>query len=459
MGKQKGSSTKKLLIVCAVIIGILVFGGFTAKYMGWLSGDGGEKEVETAEAKRKTITQIVSASGKIQPEVEVIMRPEVSGEIIDLPIKEGDYVEKGDLLVRIKPDIYQARIDEINASMLTQKARLEQARATLLEAESVFNQNKRLYEREAISESEFVQSKSNYESQKANFEAAKYQVQSMEAQLQQAKEELQKTIIRSPRQGTISKLAVEVGERVLGNTQAIGTELLRVAKMDQMEVQIEVNENDIVNVSASDTANIMVDAYPERTFKGIVTEIANSAEVTAEGTSEEVTNYEVKIRIMTPHNLEMAGNQKLVQKSPEEKSENVSSPSFKPGMSATVDVETNTAYNVISIPIQAVTVRDFASEQGAESTSDSLNANPKDSANAERGQVMPEEDLRKVVFVVKEGKAHQAEVETGISDNTHIQLISGVNSGEEIVVGSYRMLSKELEDGDKITVNNQKYSR
>lgn len=458
MGKQKGSSTKKLLIVCAVIVGILVLGGFTAKYMGWLGGGEAEKEVETAEAKRKTITQIVSASGKIQPEVEVIMRPEVSGEIIELPIKEGDYVEKGDLLVRIKPDIYQARIDEINASLLTQKARKEQARATLLKAESVFKQNKKLYERKAISEAEFVQSRSDYKSQKANLKAAQYQVQSMEAQLQQAKEELQKTIIRSPRRGTVSKLAVEVGERVLGNTQAIGTELLRIAKMDQMEVQIQVNENDIVNVSAHDTANIMVDAYPERTFRGIVTEIANSAEVTAQGTSEEVTNYEVKIRIMTLHNLEMAGNQKLVQQRSEEKSENVFTPSFKPGMSATVDVETNTAYNVVSIPIQAVTVRDFA-EEAAQTMADSVESGQKDSTETVQKQVIPEEDLRKVVFVVEEGQARRTEVETGISDNTHIQLISGVNAGEEIVVGSYRMLSKELEDGDKITVNNQKYSR
>lgn len=459
MGKQKGSSTRKLLIACAVIVGILVLGGFTAKYMGWLGGGEDEKEVETAQAKRKTITQIVSASGKIQPEVEVTMRPEVSGEIIELPIKEGDYVEKGDLLVRIKPDIYQARIDEINASMLTQKARLEQARATLLEAESVFRQNKKLFEQEAISESEFVQSKSNYESQKANFEAAKYQVRSMEAQLKQAKEELQKTIIRSPRPGTVSKLAVEVGERVLGNTQAIGTELLRIAKMDQMEVQIQVNENDIVNVSAKDTANIMVDAYPERTFQGIVTEIANSADVTAGGTSEEVTNYEVKIRVTTPHNLEMAGNHKLVRQGTEEISENTFTPSFKPGMSATVDVETNTAHNVIAIPIQAVTVRDFADEQSAESISDTSDTGERDSTETNSKQLKPDEDLRKVVFVVEGGKARRTQVETGISDNTHIQLISGVKAGEEIVVGSYRMLSKELEDGDKIAVNNQKYSR
>src|SRR5699024_6603131 len=190
-----------------------------------------------------------------------------------------------------------------------------------------------LIERGAISEAEFIQANSDYKSQQANFEASKYQVQSVQAQLQQAKEELQKTIIRSPRRGTISKLAVEVGERVLGNTQAIGTELLRIAKMDQMEVQIQVNENDIVNVANGDTANIIVDAYPERTFSGVVTEIANSAEVTAEGTSEEVTNYEVKIRIATPHNLEMAGGNKLVQTASQELPRDTFVPTFKPGMS------------------------------------------------------------------------------------------------------------------------------
>src|SRR5699024_5150191 len=174
--------------------------------------------------------------------------------------------------------------------------------------------------------------------------------------------ELQKTIIRSPRRGTISKLAVEVGERVLGNTQAIGTELLRIAKMDQMEVQVEVNENDIVNVATGDTTNIMVDAYPERTYRGVVTEIANSADVSAEGTSEEVTNYEVKIRIATPHNMEM-GEGQLVKTVSQEGPEDTFVPAFKPGMSATVDIETNTVHNVVAIPIQAVTVRDFAKDK------------------------------------------------------------------------------------------------
>lgn len=456
MTREKKSLTRKLLIASGVFLGLLILGGFTGRYMGWIGGGGEGAEVETAQAARRSITQIVSASGKIQPEVEVVMRPEVSGEIINLPVKEGDYVAKGDLLLRIKPDIYQARIDEMNASLLTQKARQEQARASLLEAESVYRQNRQLYEREAIAETEFIQSQTGYESQQANFQAAKYQVQSIQAQLEQAKEELQKTIIRSPRQGTVSKLAVEVGERVLGNTQSIGTELLRIAKMNQLEVQIEVNENDIVNVAVEDTANIMVDAYPDRSFKGIVTEIANSAEVTGEGTSEEVTNYEVKIRITTPHNLEMAGNAGIKQEEPDEMPENTFIPAFKPGMSATVDVETETAYNVVAVPIQAVTVRDFEDGEGMEEeVADSMKA---DSLSGTQRNMIPEENLQKVVFVVKEGKAHRRKVETGISDNTHIQIVSGIDEEENVVTGSYRMLSKDLSDGDNVNVNNRKFT-
>ena len=455
MSKKKKSATQKLLYVGIGLIVLLGIGAVLGKSMGWIGGEPAAKEVEATEAKLKTITQIVSASGKMQPEVEVILRPEVSGEIIELPIKEGDYVKQGELLVRIKPDIYQARIDETNAMLLTQKARMEQARASLLEAEAVFEQNKKLYETGAISKKEYVQSKTNYEAQKANFNAAKYQVQSSEAQLEQAKEELQKTIIRSPRNGTISKLAVEVGERVLGNTQSIGTELLRIANMDQMEVQVQVNENDIVNVSVGDTANIEVDAYPDRSFNGVVTEIANSAEISGEGTNEQVTNYEVKIRVATPHNLDMVGDTQLVQQTSQEMPEDNFVPSFKPGMSATVDVQTQTVRNVVSVPIQAVTVRDFADENRS-AQNDTTGS---DTTDVDEDLIIPEEDMRKVVFVVEDGEAKRKEVKTGISDNTHIQVLSGLEAGERVVTGSYRMLSRELSDGDKVNVNNNKFSR
>lgn len=454
MGKQRTNSpTRKLLIFGGIIITLFGLGAVVASSMGWLGGGNEGREVETAKAKLKTITQVVSASGKMQPEVEVIMRPDVSGEIIELKVNEGDYVRKGELLLRIKPDIYRARIDEINASLLTQKARLEQARANLLEAESKYKRQKMLYDKDVVSEADYIQAETSFEAQKANFQAAQYQVQSVEAQLEQAREELEKTIIRAPKDGTISKLAVEEGERVLGTTQMQGTELMRIANMNQMEVRVNVNENDIVNVSVGDSANIEVDAYPEHTFEGTVTEIANSAEISGGGTTEQVTNYEVKIRVNTPHNLEMSGSETLVQRASQEMPEGRFSPSFKPGMSATVDVETETVFNVVSIPIQAVTVRDFT-----KITPDSAQADTTGN-EADEELIIPKEDLRKVVFVVKEGRASRSEVETGISDNTHIQILSGISAGDEIVIGSYRTLSKELEDGDKVRVNNQKYQQ
>lgn len=456
MTKRKKSATKKLIYIGVSLIVIIGLGAIVGKSMGWIGGTPDPKKVEATEAKLKTITQIVSASGKIQPEVEVVLRPEVSGEIIALPIKEGDYVKRGDLLVRIKPDIYKSRIDETNAMLLTQKARMEQARASFIEAESTFMQNKQLYEKGAISKSEYIKAETNYEAQKANFEAAKYQVQSSEAQLQQANEELEKTIIRSPRDGTVSKLSVEEGERITGSTQTTGTELLRIAKMDQMEVQVQVNENDIVNVSVDDTANIEVDAYPERTFKGIVTEIANSAEISGEGTNEQVTNYDVKIRVATPHNLDMVPEEELVKQTIDEMPEDKFIPSFKPGMSATVDVETQTVRNVVSVPIQSVTVRDFA-EDKSPTKADTTSEN--DTTEVEEEMIIPEEDMRKVVFVVEDGKAVRKEVETGISDNTHVQILSGVEAEEQVVTGSYRILSRDLSDGDLVNVNNNRMGR
>lgn len=454
--KKKGSPTKKILLFAGIIIVVFGLGAVLANSMGWVGGGETGKTVETATAKYKKITQLVSASGKIQPEVEVIMRPDVSGEIIELNVNEGDFVRKGELLLRIRPEIYQARIDEINATLLTQKARQQQAKSSLLEAESEFKKQQKLYDKNLTSESTYIQAKTQYESQQANYEASKYQVQSVEAQLEQAKEELQKTIIRAPKDGTVSKLAVEQGERVLGSQQVAGTEMMRIANMNQMEVQVEVNENDIVNVAVGDTANIQADSYPERTFKGVVTEIANSALIQGEGTSEQVTNYEVKIRIITPHNLDMTAAS--MQKEPaEEVSEQEFSPDLKPGMSATVDIQTKTVPQAVAIPIQAVTVRDFAKDQAGNSGAEADSA-ATDSSEVDQSAVIPQEDLRKVVFLVRDGKAVRHEVETGISDNTHIQVLSGVENGDEIIIGSYRTLSKELTDGDVVTVNNNKFA-
>ena len=447
MAKKKSSSTK-LIIWIAVFLVIFVGGGLGLKQAGIIGQNNIGVSVETDTAKLKTITQVVSASGKIQPEVEVIIRPDVSGEIIELPVKEGDFVRKGDLLVRIKPDIYQATIDNLSASLLTQKARLEQTKASLIQAEAAHQRNKELYEKDVISEMDYIQTKSAFDAEKANMKAAEYQIQAAQAQLRRAEEELEQTVIRAPQDGTVTGLAVEEGERVLGNSQMAGTEMMRVSLLDRMEVSVEVNENDIVNVSLADTTRIEVDAYPERQFNGIVTEIANSAQVTGSGTSEQVTNYQVKVRIVTPHNLGSSGDQ-LVQTETVENPAGAFIPNFKPGMSATVDIETETAINVVSVPIQSVTVRDLAKSTSSESEEDG------DEAEDEMDDLLVEkEDIRKVIFKVEDGKAIRIPVETGISDNTHIQITNGVSAGDEIVIGGYRVLSRTLKDGDALKVTN-----
>jgi HlyD family secretion protein len=288
--------------------------------------------------------------------------------------------------------------------------------------------------------------------------ASEYQVQSAEAQLRKAEEELEQTVIRAPQDGTVTGLAVEFGERVLGNSQMAGTEMMRVSLLDKMEVLVEVNENDIVNISSFDTTRIEVDAYPERRFNGIVTEIANSARVTGAGSNEQVTNYQVKVRIVTPHNLAMKGGELVKSETSENPEENFT-PNFKPGMSATVDIETKTANNVVSVPIQAVTVRDYAkdkkdrkSKSAEEATNDEVESSDE---NVNDDLIIKQEDIRKVVFIVENGIAVRHEVETGISDNTHTQILSGVSAGDEIIIGSYRILSKNLINGDKVKVDNE----
>jgi HlyD family secretion protein len=445
MAKEK-SATKKLLKILGILVAVIVVVGVIAKFAGWIDGGPAEIAVDTEKAELRTITQIVSASGRIQPEVEVIIRPDVSGEIIELNVREGDFVREGDLLLRIKPDLYEARIDELNASLLTQQSRMEQARAQMLQAETEYLKNKQLYDRNLISELEYLQYHNNYEAQKANFKATEYQIESARAQLRRAEEELQQTVIRSPKNGTISRLAVERGERVLGQAQTAGTEMMRIARMEQMEVVVDVNENDIVNVTLNDSTIIEADAYPNRSFEGIVTEIANSADVTGTGSADQVTNYKVKIRITTPHNLDHAGSEFLAMNVSETPSADFS-PNFKPGMSANVDIRTNTVYDVVSVPIQAVTVRDFALDVSDSDTTASDNG-------TRRNRGTRNEDFRRVVFVNEDGIAKRLEVETGISDNSHIQIMSGIEAGMEVVTGSYRVLSRELEDGNSIKVNN-----
>ncbi len=465
---KSNSSTKKLIYLIVVIVVVLVAVAIIGRKAGWFGGNANAKEVETATAKLKTITQTVSASGTIEPVTEVKLSPEVSGEIIDLPIIDGEFVKKGQLLVRIKPDTYQADIDQLKATLLSQKAQLEKNRADMLQAKVNFEQQQELFKKGMISHLDFVSAKTGYQSAQAGFKASQYQIQNVEAQLRKAQEQLQKTIIRSPMTGTISGLNVETGERVVGSSMMAGTELMDIAKMDQMEVDVKVNENDIVNVAEGDTTDIDVDAYPDREFKGIVTQIANAATVSGQSTTEQVTEYLVKVKVLSPHNENaMKGGEMKKTESPESPSKKFV-PVFKPGMTASVDIQTKTVNNVVAIPIQAVTVRDFSrlkkntsgkneNKNGALAADKNSKAAKEDTSSS-NGMLIPKEDLRKVVFKVVDGKAKMVEVKTGISDDSHIQIISGVNVGDQIVTGSYKILSKELSDGDPVRVNNKQFN-
>lgn len=460
-------SSKKTLYISLGVVGVLIIGGLIAKTTGLIGNKPKGKEVETSITKLKTITSIVQASGKIQPETEVIITPDVSGEITELFVNEGDLVKKNDILLRINPDVYQASVDQLRANLLSIKARLETDKANLIRSKANFERQKELFNKKLISELDYISAEASYQADQASLKASEYTVQNAEAQLDRAQKELQRTTILAPIDGTVSKLNVEKGERVVGAIQMTGTEVMRIARLEQMEVQVKVNENDIVNVALGDSSVIKVDSYPGRSFNGVVTEIANSATQTGTGTTEQVTDYEVKIRISTIHNTPESKSRLIQAVS---SSDNMTSftPNFKPGMSASVDIKTETVVNVVSVPIQAVTVRDFSKlkdkkkkkEKKDSSETDSVKTTEPDSIKTTSDDLLiPKEDLRRVVFVVKEGKAFMREVQTGISDDAHIQILSGLDAGDEIVIGSYRVLSSELEDEDDVRVNNDKFKK
>jgi len=439
MAKKK-SATKRILTLLIVLVVIAVAAIVGLRTSGLVGGKERATQVELSEVERRTVTQLVTASGNIQPEIEVRISPDVSGEIVELPIVEGDRVTKGQLLARIKPDFYQAQLDQAEASVLQAKANEAQRRADLLNAELERNRQQALYESGAISEAAFQSADTRFETMKASYEASQYSVRIAEARLKEAREQLSKTTIYAPMDGTISILAVELGERVVGTTQMTGTEMMRVAKLNQMEMVVNVNENDVVNVAVGDTAAMEIDAYPTRIFNGIVTEIANSARVTGSGSQEQITNFPVKIRILDPHNVSFdeSGVDDVVMDN-ELPVASLEMPNFRPGMSGTVDIFTHTVGDATTVPIQAVTVRDFMQldvEHGG--IADSL-------------RTPGEEDLRRVVFVVAdESRVRIQEVETGIADDSHYVILSGLSVGDRVVTGPYRAVSRTLEPGELV---------
>lgn len=440
--KKKNNLLKYLLIAAGVLIVFVIIG----KGAGWIGG-ANAKEVSVEEAKKRTIVETVSASGKIYPEMEVKISADVSGEVVELNVKEGQKVKKGELLVRINPDIYISAMDRLTASLNNSRANLANMRARLTQsqsqfekAEAAYNRNKKLFDQGTISASEFENIKTAYDVAKADVEASKqlvvaseYNVKSAEAGVKEARENLLKTSITAPVDGTISKLSIEQGERVVGTSQMAGTEMMRVANLQEMEVVVDVSENDIVRVKLGDTATVEVDAYPEKKFTGVVTEIANTA-VSALPGAEQVTNFTVKIRInRNSYDDMLSENEK--HKSP-----------FKPGMSATVEIQTNKASDVISVPIQAVTARDTSEKTTkVEETED----------NGESEQQAPsleKENIKEYVFLEKDGKAIITAVKTGIQDRSYIEIKEGVAEGEKIIVAPYSAVSKSLKHSDPVKV-------
>jgi HlyD family secretion protein len=435
---RKKRSRKKLFIILGIVVVLAALIGFGIVQK--------KKEkpipVTTEKAFRKTITQIVTATGKIQPEVEVKIAPEVSGEIIDLPVKEGQAVRKGDLLLRIRPDSYRAQVEAQEAALSGARAASVQHRAELAKAEQDYRRIKNLYDQHLVSESDRNAAQTQFDIAKAALETSLFDIQRSEGALKQINDALSKTVIHSPSDGTISTLPTRLGERVVGTSQFAGTEVMRIADLTSMEAQVNVNENDVVNVKAGDVAKISVDAYPDRKIVGVVREIASTATTNNLGTQEEVTNFLVKIRVTDR------------------------SVTLRPGMSATADIETSTVENAVAVPIQSVTVRSTESTKSpeeqekarAQSEAQEKGDNRADVTNLtlekqkEREQ---REKLQRVVFVKKGDKVEQRKVETGIADTTYVEIKNGVKPGEEIVAGSYTAISRRLKNGSKVAIEKQ----
>ncbi len=411
-------------------------------------------DVTAEAAKKRNIVETVSANGKIQPEVEVKISSDVSGEIVELVVKEGDHVKKGDILCKINPLIYESNLSRMaallngaKANLSNSKARLEQVKASFVNLEASYQRNKKLLEQGAVSQSEFDIVKAAYDGAAAdvkgaeeNVNAADFNVKSNEASLKEASDNLAKTTIFSPVNGTVSKLNKEKGERVVGTAQFEGTEIMRLANLNEMEVSVDVNENDIVRVHNGDTTLIEVDAYIDRKFKGVVTEIANSANTTGV-TAEQVTNFTVKIRILQESYQDLVNADK-------------NSAPFRPGMSATVDIQTKEAKNIMTVPIQSVTTRtDSSAFKGKEMKSDEEDEQGivVNNAAADDNKALKEGlKVEECVFVYSDGKAKMVKVKTGIQDGNFIEIKVGVKEGDEVISGPYSAIAKQLKEGTEI---------
>ncbi|NWG27788.1 MAG: efflux RND transporter periplasmic adaptor subunit [Ignavibacteriaceae bacterium] len=402
-----------LLVIVLIIVALL---------------SGGKDEiisVQTEKVEERNITQTVSATGTINPEFKVVITPEVTGEVISIPVKEGDLVRKGQLLVKIKPDIYVAQKEKLEANLQSAKANLNIRKAELDRVTSEYNRTKELHSKGLASDAELENSKGLYLTTKGQYDVAEANVIQSEASLKEIMENLYKTTIYSPMDGTVTQLNVEVGERVLGSGFTQGTNIMTVADLNNIEASVDVDENDVVLVSIGDTARVKVDAFGDKVFKGVVSEIGNSAQTSGLGTQEQVVNFSVKIKLI---DLD---------------------PGLRPGMSCNSEIETETKAKVIAVPIQSVTARtEFKSESGPEENEDEANVEVKKKEETSK----PKE----IVFLVNNNKVKTVEVETGISDDNYIEILKGLKVGDVVVTGSYRAISRELKDGATVRIEDKR---
>jgi HlyD family secretion protein len=409
---MKNNKILKILLPIAIVLIIFAIIG---KKQGWF-GKAVTVKVAVEKAEMRSITETITANGKIQPEKEVKISPDVAGEIVELNVKEGDNVTRGQLLCRIKPDIYISQRDRSNAAISSARARQAQSEAQFVQAELSFKRSKQLFDEQTISKSEFEQAQASFTVAKSEVDAAKFSVISTEASLKEANENLLKTSIYAPMTGTVSMLLVELGERVVGTSMMTGTDMMRVADLSRMEAQVQVNENDIVRVNLNDTAIITVDAFLDQKFKGVVTEIANSAK-TSGLSADQVTNFDVKILVLP------GSYQKLVKVGQVHP--------LRPGMSASVDIQTETRKSVLSVPIQSVTTRTDTSK---------IQVNPSS------------ENIRTLLFMTDGTYAFAKDVKTGIQDNNYIEITSGVKEGEQIITAPFSAISKKLSDSTLVQI-------
>jgi len=433
--RRKRKSRRKLYIGLGVggLILLLIVGSIIS----------GKREqpipVTTEKAARRTIVETVWATGKVQPETEVKISPEVAGEIIELPVEDGKEIKKGDLLVKIRPDSYKALLDQQQAAISTAKAVSGEQKATMQKADMDYRQAQDLFHKKLISQAEMQAAQSAFDSAASMYESGLHSIEGAEASSSQARDQLSKTTIYSPLTGVVTVLNSKLGERVVATNQFAGTEVMRVADLTHMQAVVDVNENDVVHVKLGDSAQVAIDAYGDRKFKGIVEQIANTGKTTGTGTQEEVTNFEVKINLTQPDIR------------------------LRPGLSCTAQIETSMVKDVVSVPVQSVTIRTGNSDLSPEEIEQKKqlkeikekadnNAEVQNERLAKQTEREERERLKKVVFLKDGSKAKMVEVTTGIANDNDIEVKSGVKSGDEVISGSYSAISRKLKDGAKVVM-------